>query len=164
MPNNEYKLTTEIINLSEANTWEQAKLEWSVQLITSQSDPETCLCGHNPINELCYIINEKNRKIALVGNCCVKKFMGERVDLVATGIKRIIEDIDNAMNAESIEFAYKKKWINDWEHCFLLNTKRSRRVSMNMRHKRRQINLKVIDEWKWDQDHKDAIINPIWQI
>lgn len=72
----EYKLTEEIIALSEASTWNRAKLEWSLYEVYEAEEPETCLCGHFPIIELCTLLNRYNGKFATVGNCCVKKFIG----------------------------------------------------------------------------------------
>ena len=44
----EYKLAEQIIQLSVANTWDEAKLEWQLEEIYRQEEPDTCLCGHSP--------------------------------------------------------------------------------------------------------------------
>jgi hypothetical protein len=33
-----------------------------------------CLCGH-PIKNNCYIVNEKNENLIVLGNCCIKRFI-----------------------------------------------------------------------------------------
>ena len=50
----EYKLSQEIIALSDAATWDDAKQEWDLDEIykASRGNPETCLCGHYPILEV----------------------------------------------------------------------------------------------------------------
>ena len=51
----ESKLIQEIIKLSVADIWEIAKCEWELIEIYFSDEPETCLCGHYPIIELCEI-------------------------------------------------------------------------------------------------------------
>ena len=78
----EFKLIEEIIALSEASNWDEAKREWALLHVYREDDPLTCLCGHFPINEICVIGNMKNGREAIVGNVCVKKFMGLPSDLI----------------------------------------------------------------------------------
>ncbi len=49
----QFQLATEIIKRSVARTWDEAKTEWSLYEIYETDEPETCLCGHFPIIELC---------------------------------------------------------------------------------------------------------------
>jgi hypothetical protein len=69
----QYKLTEEILARSVAKTWDAAKLEWHLEDMYESDEPDTCLCGHTPIIELCFLRNRFNDKDALVGNCCVKE-------------------------------------------------------------------------------------------
>jgi hypothetical protein len=78
----EFKLTEEIINRSQSKVWDMAKLEWSLHKIYEADEPETCLCGHFPIIEICTLRNKLNGQFATVGNCCVKKFIGLPSDLI----------------------------------------------------------------------------------
>lgn len=55
----EYKLTQEIIALSVSSNWDVAKLEWKLYEIYEADEPETCLCGHFPIIEICVLSNAK---------------------------------------------------------------------------------------------------------
>ena len=71
----EYKLITEILKLSVAVAWEEARREWELFHVYEkyESDPDYCLCGH-PILEICVLRNKRNRNTAVVGNVCVRKF------------------------------------------------------------------------------------------
>ena len=139
-----YKLGREIIALSEADHWARARLEWGIEDIYIQSEPETCLCGHFPINELCVLRNRKNGNCAIVGNVCVKKFMKLPSDKMFAAIKRVNDDATKAFNVELIEHAFDKGWINQWEKDFYLNTWRKRKLSDRQREKRLQVNQKIL--------------------
>lgn len=110
MVKNEYKLTSELLKLSSSQIWEEAKREWSIQCIYLDEEPQSCLCGHYPIVEICVIKNNITGKTAEVGNCCVKKFLeithiGYNVSLIFQAIKRILEDISNSANLDTIFYA-----------------------------------------------------------
>src|SRR6266478_1724325 len=132
----EYKLTSEIMSRSVAETWDEAKLEWKLDAISIAEEPSTCLCGHFPIIELCRIRNYKNGNKAIVGNCCVKKFIGLPSDKIFQALKRVQRDCSRALNAETIEYAHQKGWINDWERRFYFDTMRNRKLSGKQSQKR----------------------------
>lgn len=48
-----FKLTKEILKLSDSNYWSDAKLEWNFEYAYYSEEPQTCLCGHFPINNIC---------------------------------------------------------------------------------------------------------------
>ncbi len=148
----EYKLIQEILSLSVADTWEFAKSEWELSEIYFSDEPETCLCGHYPIIELCEIRNKKNQRITIVGNCCVNKFMGLPSEKIFQAVKRIRKDSEKSLNSETIELAYSKNWINDWEYKFYIDTLRKRLLTENQGLKRKQINEKVL--FKINKDRK----------
>ncbi|MDD2600599.1 MAG: hypothetical protein PHO37_15480 [Kiritimatiellae bacterium] len=141
---NQHKLTREIISLSKAFTWDEAKLEWDLDAIYHQDEPDTCLCGHFPILEICVLRNRQNGNQAVVGNVCVKKFMGLPSDLVFQAVRRISKDVSRALNAEAIVHAHKSGWINGWERDFCFDTMRKRELSYKQAVKRQQINEQVI--------------------
>ena len=140
----EYKLAEEIIGRSVADTWDEAKLEWTLDEIYEVKEPRTCLCGHFPIVEICVLKNKVNGQRAVVGNCCVKKFMGLPSQKLFDAIKRVSADESKALNAETLEHAHRKGWINDWEHRFYCDTMRKRKPSDKQLAKRIQINRKVL--------------------
>lgn len=140
----EYKLGQEIVVRSVATTWDQAKLEWSLHDVYEADEPETCLCGHFPIIELCNLRNKLNGEYATVGNCCVKKFLGLPSDLIFQAVKRIRSDISKSLNAQAIEHAHSKGWINDWEKTFYYDVMRKRKMTQKQKLKKEQINEKFI--------------------
>ncbi|MYB05041.1 MAG: hypothetical protein F4Y24_01685 [Gemmatimonadetes bacterium] len=139
-----FALGRRIVELSEAADWDRARLEWRIEDIYIQRKPETCLCGHFPINELCVLRNRKNHNRAIVGNVCVKKFMKLSSDRMFAAIKRVTADETKAFNVHVIEHAFAKRWINDWERDFYLDTWRKRKLSARQMTKRREINRKVL--------------------
>jgi len=140
----EYQLTQGLIALSVSDTWDEAKLEWGLEHVWREDDPDTCLCGHFPIIEICLLRNRNNNKTAIVGNCCVKKFSTLPSDLIFQAVKRIQEDEERAINPETIKHAHQKGWINNWERNFYMDTWRKRKLSGLQHSKRVQINRKVI--------------------
>lgn len=146
MNHNEFKLSTEIIALSVADTWEVARSEWIVEDVFKEDEPDTCLCGHYPINEMCYLRNRLNRNRALVGNICVKKFLGLPSDRIFSSVYRITKDPGLALSAEAILHARDKKWISDWEYQFYDNTFKKRQAGMSQKQldKRVEINQRVL--------------------
>lgn len=140
----EKKLKEEIIARSEAKDWDTAKFEWSLYEVYEAEDPETCLCGHYPIIELCILQNRLNQFLATVGNCCVKKFLKIGSDKIFQAIKCIRKDIKKALNSETVEYGFNKGWINTWERRFYLDTMRNQILSHKQKKKRIQINEKFL--------------------
>ena len=137
-----YKLAEEIIGRSTANNWDAARLEWVLYELYEAEEPDTCLCGHFPIIEICILQNKTNGNYATVGNCCVKKFIELSSDKIFQAVKRVRKDNERSLNAEAIQHSYDKGWINDWEWDFYLDTMRKRNLSPKQRTKRIQINDK----------------------
>ncbi len=144
----EYRLTQEIIKRSVANQWDEAKLEWSLLEVYEADDPDTCLCGHFPIIELCILANKINANTATVGNCCVKKFIGLPSDKIFQAVKRVRKNSESSLNIEAIIHAYKRGWINDWERSFYLDIMRKRKLSPRQREIKLQINDKMLMNMK----------------
>lgn len=110
--------------------------------------PGTCLCGHYPIIELCVLLNRRNGARATVGNCCVKKFVGLPSDKIFQGIKRVRKDISQSLNAEAIQHAHERRWINEWEKDFYFSVMRKRRLTLKQRAKKLEINDRVLQRMK----------------
>jgi len=140
----EYKLTEEILKRSQAKVWDIAKLEWKLNEIYEAEEPETCLCGHFPIIEICILQNKLNTQFATVGNCCVKKFIGLPSDLIFQAVKRVRKDNQKSLNAEAIQHAYEKSWINEWEYKFTIDTMRKRNLSAKQLQTRMKVNEKML--------------------
>lgn len=130
--------------MSQATDWETARKEWALVDIIEADEPETCLCGHYPIMEICEIRNRVTGITAEVGNVCVKRFLGVRSDLIFTAVKKIRKDIEKSLNADSIAFFKQRGLLNDWEYGFLQDTMRKRNLSFKQMEARIKINRKVL--------------------
>jgi hypothetical protein len=139
-----FQLTTEILKLSVAQTWNEARREWSLEEVYKTDEPETCLCGHYPIIELCILRNVHNGAQATVGNICVNKFMGLPSDKIFQAIKRIQKDASKSLNFEAVQHAFERQWINEWEKDFYGDIVHKRNLTERQETKKLQINERVL--------------------
>lgn len=133
-----------ILNLSRALDWEVARKEWALVHVFEVDEPETCVCGHFPIIEICTIFNRITKKHAEVGNRCVRRFLGFRSDLIFDAIKRIRHDGTKSLNADAIAFFADRGVFNSWEYRFLQDTMRERSLTPRQRSARQELNKKVL--------------------
>ena len=140
----EFKLAKRIVEFSTANNWDAAKLEWDLKEVYEAEEPATCLCDHFPIIEICVLRNRTNGNDTIVGNCCVKKFIGLPSDKIFQALKRIRRDTGKSLNAETIRHAYDSGWVNNWEMGFYLDIMRKRNLSSRELEIKIQINEKVM--------------------
>lgn len=138
----EYKLTTELLKLSQSQKWDEAKLEWELIDIERVEEPEECLCGHYPILEICLIKNSKTNNESRVGNCCVKKF-NNKSDKIFRSVAKIRKDIEKSVNAETLELAIRNRWISDKEYKFYMDIIRKRNLSDKQLSWKKSINQKI---------------------
>jgi hypothetical protein len=138
-------LSAAILKLSRATDWVTACREWVLIDIYESDQPETCLCQHFPIIEICVIKNIITKAVAEVGNVCVKRFLGIRSDLIFVALKRVRKDVTRALNEDAIAFFYKANLINDWEYGFLQDTKKKRSLSAAQMRTRMQLNQRVVN-------------------
>jgi hypothetical protein len=82
------QLRENILQLSQASDWEIARNEWSLVDVHEVDEPETCLCGHFPIMEICSLSNRITKRTTSVGNFCVRRFLGLRSDLIFNASKK----------------------------------------------------------------------------
>lgn len=139
------QLKEAILALSAATDWEVARKEWSLVDISEADEPQTCLCGHFPIVEICTIANRVTNRQAEIGNRCVKRFLGLRSDLIFTAIKRIRKDIEKSLNADAIVFFHERGLLNAWEYGFLNDTMSKRSLSESQKAIRIELNRKVLE-------------------
>jgi hypothetical protein len=140
----EFKLGQRIVELSTANNWDAAKLEWDLKEVYEAEEPGPCLCDHFPIIEICVFRNRTNGNHTIVGNCCVKKFIGLPSDKIFQAIKRIRRDTGKSLNEETIRHAYNSGWVTNWEMGFYLDIMRKRNLSSKQLKIKIQINEKVM--------------------
>jgi len=146
---NAYCLSKEIIDLSVADVWDEAKMEWDldhiVQLDPTEDVGQTCLCSHHPIFELCYIRNRLNGEIALVGNHCIAKFMEHlRSQAMFNCLRKIACDDTRSMNIELAQYAEKQGWLTTWEYKFVVDNLRRRDLSVSQLAIRQRLNDQVL--------------------
>lgn len=142
------RLKEGILALSQSSTWEDARREWRLHYVYDADDPETCLCGHHPIIEVCVLGNNVNGSRTEVGNVCVHRFMKLASKLVFDCLKRIRKDDTKAANPATIELYYSRDVLNDWERDFSLSTWRKKSLSERQISKRRVINRKILNATK----------------
>ncbi len=125
-----YRLFEGITNLSTSSIWEEAKKEWRLDHVEMAEDHEVaenkyvCLCGHPHLKELCFIINDFNGNETMVGNHCVKNFMGNiKSDPLFQAIRQ------KKLNKALIDYAREHRMITDREYSFLLDVFRKRKRS-----------------------------------
>lgn len=131
-----------ILEKSKSKTWKEAKREWRLDRIYERDTNEpfaSCACGHR-IKEVCTIKNLKNGAELVVGNCCVKQFGYHDTDKVHKAIAK------GKLNKSTIELAFEKEIINEWEHTFILDTFRKRKLSEKQLNIRNRIETKIFRE------------------
>ncbi len=138
-------LSKAIVALSEADNWDEAKLEWSLWEIYQVEEPETCLCSHHPIIEICVLKNKKNGFHANVGNVCVDKFLGLDSKKIFDAVKRVQNDISKALNVETIVFFFERNLIGGKDKDFYISTWRKRLLSAKQQQWREDINRRILD-------------------
>jgi len=136
-------LEREIIALSEADTFDGAKREWSLAEIYRSDDLTYCLCTH-PIMECCVIGNHLNKTRTIVGNCCIKEFLGVDMALAFTGLRRIRESLTNAPNLDLISYCRRHNILSPREASFLTDTFRKRNLSFKQEEWRIALNKRII--------------------
>lgn len=155
MTKNEWKLREEIIAMSQADNFEEAKLEWILERVYKGLG--VCLCGHSPILNLCVLRNTKNNEKTIVGSSCVQKFIGINTEQLFKSYQLIVKDIESYLDLAFIDYLFKHDVINKWEYEFLKSTfrKKFEWLSEKQRTKRIQINKKVIAYMELKEEAED---------
>jgi len=157
-----YKLTEEIIDLSESDQWDFAKLEWSFEFAYYSDESQSCLCGHYPIRNICVIKNKKNHKITEVGNCCINKFLSiDDGNKIFTSIKKVRDDVKGSMSAEVLDYLYRKKGISDFEYQFYRSIYRKRILSAKQWEIKERINRKFLNFTSYETNSHFNKINKV---
>jgi len=131
-----FDLFPEIMNLSEADNWKDAALEWRLVGIQYDKKGDHCICGHF-IMEKCFIENVVNDNRAVVGNHCIKKFKGMDLASVFRALSK------GKVNAALIAYAFEEQIINKWERDFLYDRWRKRKSTSSQEDKFSEIKDKI---------------------
>lgn len=134
-----------ILNLSEWSDWSMAKTEWNY--VSSDMIPDSqCLCGHS-IVEVCTIHNRLNDNYAEVGNCCVKKFMDNRVMstraetdfTILRGLQR-----NPLYTIKNIHYWFHTGVIGQWDLTFYESLGKKRNLSYKQEKQKLRINNLIV--------------------
>lgn len=147
-----WRLPQALTAISNGSRWPDVLREWSldhIEMLEPEEDAQTCLCTHYPIREVCHIINDENGHRAIVGNCCVTKFMGDQPVFAGTkklfdALGRIRRDINASANESLIRHAYSKGIINERDYSFYLRIWRKRTLSDSQERWKVALNQRII--------------------
>lgn len=155
MTKNEWKLREEIIAMSQANNFDEAKKEWILERVYKGLG--VCLCGHSPIRKLCVLRNTKNNEKTIVGSSCVQKFIGIKTEHLFKSYELIVKNPEAYLDLLFIEYLFKHDVINEWEYEFLKSTfrKKFEWLSEKQKDKRLQINRKIIAYMELKEEKED---------
>ncbi|WP_159476280.1 hypothetical protein [Chryseobacterium sp. 18068] len=157
-----YKLTEEIISLSESKQWDLAKNEWRFEFAYYAEELQSCLCGHYPIRNICVIKNRINAVVTEVGNCCINKFLGiETGNKIFSSIKKLQEDITASMSSEVIEYFYRKGGMSDFDYKFYQSIFRKRNMSAKQWDIKAKINRKFLNFTSYETNSHFNKINKV---
>lgn len=137
-------LHAHIIELSEATEWDEARKEWELASIHYVDEPDTCPCGHRPINEICVIKNSQNGQTTEVGNHCVRNFMSISSGNLFPSLRNVRGDIERSFNDEMIYYAHRQGIINEWEKGFYINIWRKRNLTTKQAATKQKVNEKIL--------------------
>ena len=140
----EYQFFSKILELSEAEDWDDAVTEWQLKETYLTMYPDTCICGHFPINEICIVRNKLTGNVATVGNSCVKKFLNLPSDEIFTPINRIQKNIYASVNKAMLNRAFSKGWISDWDYGFYNSIMKKKKLTDSQLEYKVGINRKIL--------------------
>ena len=141
-------LQRENLARSHAQTWAAAKLEWHFYNAYFDGTGGRCLCRHK-IFERCDLRNDVTSEFAIVGNCCVKKFLGHLSDEVATdavfaSLKRVAKDSNKALHVDLVQLARERNVITDFAVKWYADFARERKLTHQQLLYREQLNNKIL--------------------
>eukprot|EP00933_Yihiella_yeosuensis_P032653 TRINITY_DN26268_c0_g1_i1.p1 TRINITY_DN26268_c0_g1~~TRINITY_DN26268_c0_g1_i1.p1 ORF type:complete len:410 (-),score=37.07 TRINITY_DN26268_c0_g1_i1:218-1447(-) len=143
MSSSQDTLKKRMTELSEAETFEEARLEWELDNIFWEDETDSCLCGQT-IKEVCELKNSKNSNKANVGNCCVKRFLALPSDKIFRGMKSIRKDVGKSLNRECIDFAKLRQILTPDQFEFYQDTLRKRKLTDPQLAQRKRLNEKIL--------------------
>ncbi len=148
------QLKSKILEESISNNWNDARNEWELDVVWQSDIPKECLCGHNPIINICVLINMHTKLTLEVGNICVNKFMGiSEGGVLFNSINKCYKDLNKSMGKIALDYmvAQSEKMdnnndcrLNDWEIEFYTNTLKRRKLTKKQNKHRVIINKKFL--------------------
>lgn len=137
---NRKRLMREIIDLSVAKNWGDAKREWDYLYIVDNLDMDNCLCGVE-IRYLHYIQNRLNKKITFVGSKCIEQFGNEFL----TGSSGICERLARKMRLTEAQvlLCRERDYLDDYQYEFYLDCRLKRVLTENQERLFNKIHSKI---------------------
>ena len=114
-----------VIELSIADNWEEAKMEWTkAELVKIDADrKQSCLCGHKSLKKVFAITRNDGSGIELspIGSSCIEKFENEELTKSIKRAEKIyklkknlkFEDLREVMDEEMLEDFYSKGYFKE---------------------------------------------------
>jgi hypothetical protein len=139
------KFKSAILALSRSQEWLEAKPEWELHLVYPDTD-RACVCGHQPIKQICVIKNRENRNEAEVGNVCVHNFMQLASRRTFSVLKRVRAEITKSLNPAALDLFVRRGVIARGECDEYLEYWRKRKnLTLQQRTQKIEINQRVLD-------------------
>lgn len=145
MSHNFEALKAHILPLSQAQTFEAARLEWILEYVEVSEEFDSCPCGQQ-IKEHCYIRNIVTGRNTYVGNVCVNRFIGIETGNLFDGLKRLQVNPRANPNMAVIEYAEQRGYLFDKEPAFLRSTAFKRKLSAAQAEWKEKINRRILNQ------------------
>lgn len=140
------KLKAHILNLSEADNFDDAKSEWKLDYIYITEEYGRCPCNVR-IKEHCSLKNEKNKNTTWVGNVCVRRFMNIDSGSLFRSLKTIRGNRSAKPNMSLINYAWDRRYLyGKNEYNFLADISRKRRLSQKQLNWLLKINRRILEK------------------
>lgn len=147
--NNFIRLSTHILSLSKATTWEAALPEWQVGSVSISEN--VCPCGV-PIKLNCHIHNTVTGQQTIVGSTCVKRFLNietvneVNIDSLFAGLVKLQEDPTRCPSKAVIAYAKNSSFLYESEEEFLLKIVNKKELSEKQEAWRSKIVRRILQQ------------------
>ena len=136
-------LKAEVLPRSEADSFEDARHEWSLSKVEISMVYDKCACGHK-IKHICYLKNLLNGNKVKVGNTCVNKFIGIDTAGVFRSLQRLISGKGKEPSPDLRKFCKNSAIIDRDEYEFLTRTYRKTALSQGCLLRRVEVCGKIV--------------------
>ena len=140
-------LRQELLLLSASNDWGHAKCEWQLAGCFWSDVEGRCLCRHR-IKERCILENMHTKKQTILGNCCVRQFLGHlagNTDAVFASIKRVHDNDTKSLHVDMVDHAESHGAIAPWAADLYKKLLRKRVLSTKQAQFRQRMNTRILD-------------------
>ena len=141
------RLRQGLLMLSESEHWDCARHEWQLLGCHWNDTEDRCLCRH-PIKERCVIENIHTSQQAIVGNCCVRQFLGHlaaNTGAVFASIKRVRNDNTKSLHVDMVDNAEAQHAITTSAADLYKKLIRKRVLSCKQSQFRQRMNQQILN-------------------